>query len=153
MSQTPNEPTVSISLTVKNAADALDFYTKAFGAEEVFRMPLPDGTVVHAEFMLGDTLIYISNEAADWQAFAMEEGSTASCLFALTKENCDEAFAQATEAGAIPINKPEDQFWGFRTSLVKDPFGYRWNLRQKIEDLSPEEMAKRAAEFMAAAQG
>jgi PhnB protein len=76
-------PTVSLSLTVKDAAKALDFYAEAFGAVEIFRMPIPDGGVAHAEFMIGNTRIYISDESEAWHAFAMPEGTTAACLFRL----------------------------------------------------------------------
>lgn len=142
------EPTVSISLTFKRAADALDFYSKAFGAVELFRMSPAEGVVSHAEFMIGNTHMLMSDESPMWQASAMPEGTMASCLFAINVENVDEAFAKAIEAGATPLSPPEDQFWGKRTGIVCDPFGYRWNLRQHIEDVSPEEMMKRAQAFM-----
>ncbi|NOX98715.1 MAG: VOC family protein [Verrucomicrobia bacterium] len=147
MSQLP-EPTVAISLTVKNTAEALDFYTKALGAKELYRMPKPDGGIFHAEFMIGNSLIYISDESPEWNAVAMPEGNTASCLFAINIEDCDQAFADASAAGATPLKQPKDEFWGVRTSMIKDPFGYRWNFNQKTEEVSPEEMEKRTQEFM-----
>ena len=146
------EPTVSISLTFKRAADALDFYSKAFGAVELFRMSPAEGVVSHAEFMIGNTHMLMSDESPMWQASAMPEGTMASCLFAINVENVDEAFAKAIEAGATALSPPEDQFWGKRTGIVCDPFGYRWNLRQHIEDVSPEEMMKRAQAFMSGPQ-
>jgi PhnB protein len=148
MAQT-TEPTVSFSLTVTDASIALDFYSKALGAEELFRLPAPDGKVAHAEFMIGNTRIYISNEAAEWQAFAMPEGSQASCLFSIMAEDCDRSFNRAIAAGAESLSEPMDFFWGTRTALIKDPFGYRWAFNQKIEDVSPEELARRAQEFFA----
>jgi len=138
------EPTVAFSLTVKDTARALAFYAAAFGAQELFRMPSPDGGVAHAEFMIGNTHIYISDEAPDWHAYAMPEGATASCLFSINIEDCDTAYKQATAAGAVSLNEPEDQFWGARSAMIKDPFGYRWSLIQKIEEVSPEELVKRA---------
>ncbi|MCF6312448.1 MAG: VOC family protein [Verrucomicrobiales bacterium] len=147
MSQTP-EPTVAISLTVKNTADALDFYTKALGAKELYRMPNPDGGIFHAEFMIGNSLVYISDESPEWHAVAMPEGSSASCLFAVQTEDCDQSFAAAVEAGGISLKEPQDQFWGVRSAMIQDPFGYRWNFNHKTEDVSPEEMEKRAKEFM-----
>ncbi len=75
------EPTVSFSLTVKDVSRALAFYSAALEAEELFRIPSPEGVVVHAEFMIGNSRIYISDEAEEWHAFAMPEGTTASCLF------------------------------------------------------------------------
>lgn len=141
------EPTVSLSLTVKDTAHALSFYTEALGAQELFRMPSPEGGIAHAEFMLGNTRIYISDEAAEWHAFAMPEGAMASCLFSIMTEDCDTSYAQAIKAGAKSLSEPMDQFWGTRSALLKDPFGYRWSLNQKIEDVSPEELERRAQEF------
>lgn len=144
--------TISISLTCKRAAHALDFYTKAFGAVELFHIATPDGGVGHAEFMLGNTHMFMSDESAEWHAYAMPEGGRASCLFTFNVDNADEAFAKAVAAGATPLCRPQDQFFGERTSVVCDPFGYRWCLRQHIEDVSPEEMMKRAQALMSGAQ-
>ncbi len=146
MNQEENEPTVSISLTAADAAAALDFYTRAFGAEELFRMSAPDGSVGHSEFMLGNTRIFLSGESADWQAFAMPEGATASCLFSVVTDACDAAYQKAVEAGGESVSEPQDYFWGMRSCVIRDPFGYRWSLSQKIEDVSPEEIARRAKE-------
>lgn len=143
----PNEPTVALSLTVKSVSDALAFYAKAFDAKELYRMPTPDGGVAHAEFMIGGSKIYISDEAPDWHAEAMPEGTKASCLFAIQAENCDDAFKQAVEAGGKVLREPEDQFWGVREAMVQDPYGYRWSLCQMVEEVSPEEMARRAKEL------
>jgi len=137
--------TVTVSLTVKNVAEALDFYTRALGATEMIRMPLPSGEVVHGEFMIGNSHFYISTESPEWQALAMPDGTKASCLFAVNVDDCAAASAKAVDAGAELITPPEDQFWGMRTSLVADPFGYRWNVRQLLEELSHEEILKRAA--------
>lgn len=142
-----NIPTVAFSLTVKNANEALDFYTRAFGAEELFRMPEPDGGVAHAEFMIGNTKIFISDEAPEFHAKAMPEGTLASCLFAIHVEDCDAAFTKAVEAGAEVLTEPTDQFWGMREAMVKDSYGYRWSFGQITEELSPEEIAKRAQEL------
>ena len=141
------EPTVSFSLTVKDAAKALAFYAVSFGAVEVFRMPIPDGGVAHAEFMIGNTRIYISDESEEWHAFAMPEGTTASCLFSIMTEDCDRAYNQAVKAGAESLRVPENQFWGMRSAIVKDPFGYRWSFNQMVEEVPPEELAKRAQEL------
>jgi len=144
------EPTVALSLTVKDTAGALDFYAKALGAEELFRMPSPDGGVAHAEFMVGNTRIYISDESPEWHAFAMAEGSTASCIFSVTTADCNAAYSQATTAGAESLSEPKDQFWGTRSAIIKDPFGYRWSFSQQVEDVSPEELEKRIQSFFSA---
>ncbi len=106
------EPTVSISLTFKRAADALDFYSKAFGAVELFRMSPAEGVVSHAEFMIGNTHMLMSDESPMWQASAMPEGTMASCLFAINVDNVDEAFAKAIEAGATPLSPPRGSVLG-----------------------------------------
>ncbi len=137
-------PTVSLSLTVKNTAEALDFYTRAFGAVEHYRMPAPDGGIFHAEFSIGNTRIYISDESPQWHAAAMPEGSMASCLFAIATEDADAGFKQALDAGAKPLLQPTSFFWGMRTANVLDPYGYRWSFGQFLEEISPEEMARRA---------
>jgi|APTNR8051073442_1049403.scaffolds.fasta_scaffold01562_5 PhnB protein len=149
MSQ-PTEPSVSISLTCKRASEALDFYARAFGAKELFRMGGPDGSVAHAAFMIGGSLLNISDESPEWHAKAMPEGGSASCLFSIVTEDCDSAFAHAVEAGATPLNEPKDHFWGKRNAMVRDPFGYRWSFSQHLEEVSPEELMKRAQAFMAA---
>ncbi|MEO0796496.1 MAG: VOC family protein [Verrucomicrobiota bacterium] len=147
MSEIP-EPTVTVSLTVKDAGAALDFYVKALGANELFRLATPDGTVMHGEFMLGNTHMYVSSEFPQWEAFAPAEGSLCPNLLAINTEDCDAAFKVAVDAGGTVILEPEDQFWGKRTALLKDPFGYRWCIRQHIEDVSPEEMMNRAKAAM-----
>ena len=138
------EPTVSFSLTVKDASRALNFYKDALGAEEVFRLPTPQGGVAHAEFMIGNTRIYISDESAEWHAFAMPEGAMASCLFSILTEDCERSYNRAIKAGAVSLCAPMNQFWGTRSALIKDPYGYRWSLNQRIEDVSPEEIERRA---------
>lgn len=141
------EPTVSFSLTVPDPSQALEFYAYAFGARELFRLPAPDGSVAHAEFVIGNSRIYISGEAPEWHAFALPQGQLASCLFSIATENCDSAHERAIEAGAMSLGEPRNFFWGTRSSIVKDPFGYRWSFNQKIEALQPEEIEHRAKEF------
>ncbi len=142
-----NEPTVSLSLTVNDGSAALDFYTRAFGAKELYRMADPGGGVAHAEFMLGNTKIFLSEASPEWHAAAMPEGAKASCLFAIQTDSCDDSFKRATEAGGEVLSEPEDQFWGCRSAIIRDPFGYRWSFGQVIEEVSPEEMARRAKEL------
>ena len=127
------DPTVSLSLTVKDAAEALRFYARALGAKELLRLTAKNGHVIHAEFAIGNTRIYISGEAADWHAYAMPAGATASCLFTILTDDCDTAYRQAMDAGAQSLSVPKDQSYGMRSALVKDPFGYRWCFGQKIE--------------------
>lgn len=147
MSKT-NEPTVSFSLTCKSAAAALDFYTRALGAVELYRLSPAPGVVAHAEFMIGTTHVNISDEFPPGHAFAIPEGGMASCLFIIEVEDCDQAFARALAAGGSPLTPSQDQFWGKRTAKIRDPFGYRWSFSQHLEDVPPEELIKRAQAFM-----
>ncbi|MGB0774517.1 MAG: VOC family protein [Akkermansiaceae bacterium] len=141
---TAPQPTVSISLTCLDASEAIDFYTRAFGAEELFRMPDADGSVAHAEFMIGNTRLFISGEAPEMNAFALPEGTMAPCLFCIATDDCDAAYTKAMEAGGKSLSEPEDQFWGSRSAMILDDYGYRWTLVQQIEDLTPEEIGERA---------
>ncbi|MEM1084312.1 MAG: VOC family protein [Verrucomicrobiota bacterium] len=144
-----SQATVTLSLTVKcsEVANALDFYAQAFGAVESFRLAGPDGLIAHAEFDIGNTHLFLSGESPDWQAMAMPDGTTASCLFAIHTDDCDKAYAKAIAAGATSVSEPETYFWGSRDAVVRDPFGYRWALGQKMEDLTPDEIAARAKEL------
>lgn len=142
------EPSIVLSLTVSDVAAALDFYAKAFGAEEFMRMAMPDGTVVQAEMKIGNSMFYVSVGSEDWQAASLEKGAVAPCLFIITVEDVDPAFEKAIALGGTEIEGPKDQFWGMRTSILADPFGYRWNVRKITEELSSEEIMKRAAALM-----
>ncbi len=145
---TIEDPTIVLSLTVSDVAAALDFYAKAFGSEEVTQMAMPDGTVVHAEVMIGNSLVYVSVGSADWKAAPLAEGALAPCLFGINVEDVDAAFEKAIAAGGVEIESPREQFWGMRTAIFSDAFGYRWNLRKMTEELSSEVIMKRAAELM-----
>ncbi len=147
MSQT-NEPTVSFSLTCESAAAALDFYTRALGAVELFRLSPAPGIVPHAEFMIGSTHIYLSDESPTGHALAIPEGGMAPCGFTIQVADCDQAFARALAAGGSPLTPSRDQFWGKRTAMIRDPFGYRWSFSQHLEDVPPDELHKRAQAFM-----
>lgn len=148
--ESTTQPTVSFSLTVKDAAKALSFYIEALGATELYRMPAPDGSIAHAMFLIGNTRIYISDEAPDWYAYAMPAGTMAACLFAIATDDCDTSYNRAMAAGAISLKAPADEFWGSRSAIIKDPFGFRWSFSQQLEDLSLEEIEQRAKALFAA---
>lgn len=139
------ETTVSLSLTFKDGNAALAFYKEAFGAVELFKMEMPDGGVGHAEFQIGDSRIFMSDEDPECHAKAMAPDTMSSCAFSIQVDDCDAAYSKAVKAGAESVSEPKDEFWGMRSALVVDPFGYRWYLGQKTEDLSNEEIAQRAA--------
>lgn len=138
-----NEPTLALSLTVNDGNAALEFYARALGAKELYRMPMPDGSVAHAEMMIGNTKVYLSEGCPEWHCAPMPEDGQASCLFGLNIESCDESYAKAVEAGGVPLMEPADQPWGSRSGMIKDPYGYRWSFSQFIEEVSPEEMCRR----------
>ncbi len=132
-------------LIIKGAADAIEFYKKAFGATELFRMPQPDGKIGHAEIKIGDSPIMLSDEHPEMGYLGPKSlgGSPVSIL--LYVENVDAVVQQATSAGA-KIDRPvEDKFYGDRSGSLTDPFGHIWHIATHKEDVSPEEMDKRAA--------
>lgn len=137
---------VTPSLTAVDAAAALDFYVRAFGATEHFRMEEPGSDkVMHAEFQIGDSRLMISSEYPDHGAIAPAFAKGGSFMIYL--EDVDSAYAKAIEAGATILQEPADQFWGDRTARVADPHGYRWTLATHVRDISDEEMTKAAAEW------
>ena len=130
-------------MVVRDAARALEFYKKAFGAKELFRMPSPDGKIMHAEFVIGDSHIMLAEENPGMCAKSPETlGGTPVSLF-LYVENADGFFKTATSAGAKSIMEPQDMFWGDRFGKLSDPFGHEWSVATHIEDVTSEEMGKR----------
>ncbi|MFZ4763581.1 MAG: VOC family protein [Roseimicrobium sp.] len=142
--QAPGYHSVTPSLTVSNAAAALDFYQAAFGAVVVTRMDLPDGKVMHAEIQIGDSRIMLSDEFPDWQCLSPQSIGGTPCTLMVYVPAVDAAFAQAVAAGATVIQEPSDQFWGDRSVRLEDPFGHRWSLATHIEELTDTEIAERA---------
>jgi PhnB protein len=136
---------VTPHLVVRDAAKAIGFYAEAFGAEELYRMPGPDGTVMHAELMLGDSRVMLGEEAPQMGALSPQTigGSPVSLL--LYVKDVDASFARAGAAGCTAQMPPTDMFWGDRYGKLQDPFGHQWALATHVEDVSPEEMAKRMA--------
>lgn len=135
-------------LTIKNAARALDFYKKAFGAQEVARMDAPDGKVAHAEIKVGDSMIMIAEEMPGSGNRSPESlGGTTASIF-LYVDNADAIFDRAVSAGAQVETALADMFWGDRYGRLKDPFGHSWSVATHKEDVAPAEMEKRMQEAM-----
>ena len=126
---------------LKNCAEAIGFYSKAFGAKEKFRMPDAQGRIQHAEIQIGDSIVMMADEAPQMNAYSVEHfgGSPVSLL--IYTEDCDEMYSQALGAGAKSLREPADQSYGDRMSGVQDPFGYKWWIATHIKDMSPAEMA------------
>jgi PhnB protein len=137
---------VTPSLTCKNAAAAIDFYKKAFGAKELFRMPAPDGRVAHAELLIGDSHIMLNDEMMPMATIS--QGNRPIYLF-LYVENADNTFNTAVQNGAKVDMPLENMFWGDRFGRVSDPFGHQWGIATHVEDVSPDEMKKRSEAWMA----
>lgn len=144
--------TVTPSLVVAGAAEAIDFYKKALGAEEIMRFPAPDGTIMHAELRIGDSVIMLGEEMPEQGGRSPKSYGGTPVSFFVYQENVDAAWTRAVDAGAKPIMPLADQFWGDRSGCVEDPFGHQWWLAQHIEDLTPEEMQKRAEAFFSQMQ-
>jgi len=135
-------------LSIKGATEALEFYKKVFGAKERMRMPGPNGTIGHAEMMIGPSVFMLADEypGGGVAAPATLNGTTTS--FMIYVKDVDAAFARALAAGAVQMVPVQDMFYGDRMGCVKDPFGHAWMLSTHIEDVPPKEMAKRSKEAM-----
>jgi uncharacterized glyoxalase superfamily protein PhnB len=141
--------TVTPYLIVKGADRALDFYEKAFGADVTVRMPGPNGKIMHAEFRIGDSFVFLSEEAPNMGSVAPQPGTPTPISLHLYVEDVDAAYNRAVAAGATSQMAPADMFWGDRFSKVSDPFGHAWSIATVKEQLTPEEMSKRADAFFA----
>ena len=142
--------TVTPHLVVKGADKAIDFYTRAFGAREHYRMGGPGGRIGHAELQVGDSLVYLADERPQGATKAPSTLKGSSVVVHLYVEDVDAAFQRAVGAGAKVVQPLMDMFWGDRYGQVRDPFGHFWSIATHKEDLSPEEMARRGQEAMAA---
>jgi uncharacterized glyoxalase superfamily protein PhnB len=144
--------TVTPSLVIDGAAKALDFYKKALEAEELMRFPGPDGTIMHAEIRIGDSRIMLGDEMPEQGGRGPKSYGGTPVSFFVYRENVDAAWKRAVEAGGKPIMPLADQFWGDRAGCFEDPFGHHWWLAQHVEDLTPEELKKRAESFFSQTQ-
>lgn len=133
--------TVTPYLVVDDASAAIAFYTRAFGAQELFRLPM-GAKIGHAEIRIGDSAVMLSDEWPDMQALGPKARGGATASFLIYCEDVDAAFARATGAGATSDKPPENQFWGDRMATVVDPFGHKWMLATHVEDVTPEDMRK-----------
>jgi len=147
---------VTPSITCKEAAKAIDYYKKVFGATEIMSMLGPGGTVMHAELKIGDSVIFVSDEFPGMSSAPVSTSSPSYGLF-LYVEDVDGIYNRAVAAGASVVMPITNMFWGDRYGKVVDPFGHHWGLATHVEDVSPEEMKRRqeawAATNMAKAAG
>ena len=142
--------TVSVYLIVPNAVEALEFYEKAFGAETVCRMAGPDGkSTMHAECRIGNSTVMLSEENPEWGTRSALTIGGSPISMHLYVENADSFMDRAVAAGCEVVMPLMNAFWGDRYGKLKDPFGIEWGIATHVEDLSPEEMDRRAQEFFA----
>jgi PhnB protein len=131
-------------LIIKGAAAALDYYKQAFGATELFRMPAPEGKIGHAEIKIGDSPIMLADECPEmgYKSPQTLGGSPVSIMIYV--EDVDSVFKQAIAAGGKEQRPVKDQFYGDRSGTLEDPFGHVWHVATHTEDVSPEDMERRA---------
>jgi PhnB protein len=140
---------VTPCLVVQDGAKALEFYAAVFGATERMRFPGPDGTVAHAEVQIGDSVVIIEDESPQRGSKAPPPGGVVgfpSFLF-IYVEDVDAVIALAVGRGATLQRPPQDQFYGDRDGYIVDPFGHGWTVATHVEDVAPEELARRMAEL------
>lgn len=143
-----NYPQVSPYLHVDGAAEAIKFYEDVFGAAERMRMPDPSGKIGHAELQLGDSVIMLADEYPDMGIRGPAAYGGSPVTISLYVEDVDEVFRKAIESGAKALQELSNQFYGDRTGQFEDPWGHRWSVASRVEEVSPEEMQRRAAESM-----
>jgi PhnB protein len=141
--------TVTPYLVVRDAARAIDFYKRAFGAEELFRLEGPPGKIGHAEIKIGDSIIMLSDEMESGNCRSPQSLGGTPVNILLYVKDVDRIFNQAVSAGAEVAMPLADMFWGDRYGQVTDPFGHSWALATHKEDIPPEELQKRAQAAMA----
>lgn len=135
-------------LVVRNAAKAIDFYKKAFSAEERFRMHGPDDkTIMHAELKIGDSVFMLTEESSEMKTLSPESIGGSPVSMYVYVNDVDAVFNQAVSEGATVLNPVRDQFYGDRSGYLRDPFGHLWSIATHKKDLSPDELRKAGEAF------
>ncbi len=144
--------TLTPHLIVRSSAEAVRFYESAFGAVELGRqMMAGTGKVLHCALEVGDSRLFLVDEFPEWGALGPQEGGSSAVSIHMYVEDVDASFARAVEAGAEVVMPLMDTFWGDRYGKLRDPFGHVWSMASRIEDLTPEEIDRRASSFFASA--
>jgi uncharacterized glyoxalase superfamily protein PhnB len=139
--------TITPHLTVRGVAQAIEWYGRAFGANELYRNLAPDGEhIMHSELLLGDSRFFVVDEFPH-MPFSPDTLGGSSVTLHLYVEDVDAMFDKALDAGATAIMPVQDCFWGDRYGILVDPFGHRWSIASRLEDLSPEEQRRRGADY------
>ncbi|MGI8838042.1 MAG: VOC family protein [Pyrinomonadaceae bacterium] len=140
-------PGITPYLSVKGAADAIEFYKKAFGATEMMRLTGPDGTLGHAEIKIGDALIMLADEYPDYGNLSPKTLGGSAVRLHMYVEDVDAFFERALAAGSKVLVPVADQFYGDRSGRLEDPFGHVWLISTHVEDVTPAECDRRMKEF------
>jgi len=141
--------TITPYMTVRDAARAIEFYKQAFGAKEKGAMKGPDGKVMHAELVIGDSIIMLADEFPEFGSLSPQSTGGSGTGLHIYIEDVDSAFDRAVKAGATVEMPVDDMFWGDRYGKLRDPFGHKWSIATHKADLSAEEMKKGMDETMA----
>jgi PhnB protein len=144
----PGYHSVTPYLALRGARAAIDFYGRAFGAELVMKLDLPDGTIAHAEIRIGDSILMLAEEKAEWGNRSPQSLGGSPVSMMIYVPDVDAAFDRALAAGAARVRPVEDQFYGDRSGTLADPYGYQWTLATHIEDVSTEEAQRRMAAML-----
>src|SRR6266850_1665735 len=147
----PGYHTVTPYLYLSDAAAALEFYKKAFGAVESMRMEGPDGRIGHAEIKIGDSAVMMADEFPEMGVRSPQTIGGSAVSFLIYVPDVDARFQQAIAAGAKEVRPVKNQFYGDRSGTLEDPFGHVWTIATHVEDVSPEEMQRRAEVAMKSA--
>jgi PhnB protein len=140
--------TVTPNLVLRDCATAIEFYKKAFGAQEVSRFPAPDGkSIWHAELRIGDSTIFVNDEMPGMGRAAPSAANPVPVTMWLYVPDTDRSYRQAVDAGAKSTMEPADMFWGDRCAAVADPYGYTWSFATHQKELTAEEMRRAGEEF------
>jgi uncharacterized glyoxalase superfamily protein PhnB len=143
----PELHTVTPHLVCAGAADAIEFYKKAFGAVEMMRLPGPEGKLIHASVRIGDSIVMLVDEIPQCGALGPKSLKGSPVALHLNVPDVDATVADAVEAGAKVTMPVADMFWGDRYGQIEDPFGHHWSVATHIRDMSPEEIKKAAAQM------
>ena len=132
-------------VVVRGAAKAATWYVRALGAEELSRVPLPNGKLMTVELRFGDSTVRLSDEFPEWDVLSPQTIGGTAVVLHLSTDEVDILWQHALDAGAEVIHPLEDQFWGNRQGQIVDPFGHRWNLSRPVRDVPPDELERAAA--------
>jgi PhnB protein len=136
---------VTPHIVVRGAAEAAEWYVRALAAEELSRLPLPDGRLLSVELRFGDSTVRVADEFPELDVLSPETIGGTAVVLHLSTDDVDALWQRALDAGAEVLHPLADQFWGNRQGQIADPFGHRWNLAQPLREVSPDELARAAA--------